>query len=1001
MIGHQVTQIGLAVVATAALIMAVVFWRRNSPSWVAIRAALRGQNVKVPDKTLSWYDAGDLARFIRAARKRPIGGGASALDLWREPGKRANDTRFAMAIATAFAFGALAIGPFVPLQPYGARLAFICALMAAAYGLCDILEDVVLDRIVLAGRPVSRALAFIASFLTRAKFVALYFALPAVVGAAGWAVYHYCYGCFYGVLKALPIVVLLIACIWTPLARVLWACRISLLSALAGYFLFPFVIQAQDLFADTTFADESPLHVAFWTGVFAAVALIWALPVHYAARDALEGANAAWYVQHGVPAWLRVWAPRVLGAVPVIAVLLGIFGAAVETRGAMRIESGLPLQFVLLALGGWFTLGFVLLLTIDRRRFVRRYLRGPDSIWSQRVVIVCALTTSVLFAFLFFAPLYSTRFVDRAALVPFLLGSGVLLFGALSRFADRMRMPVVGFVIVGMAVLTALNWRFNQVRQIEGTEHHPPLQAALEDAVTVWRAANHCPVVVDDAVADEKQRRRCPPVLIIASDGGASRAAYFTATAVGKILDQLSDSAANSVCGDRNNPARCIFAFSGVSGGSLGLAAVKAAILDTRDKKWPCKSVEPGKWQECFANLVSGDYLSPAFVGLVFRDQFAPPVWPFTDPDHWGNRAALLEYAWESSYLEQGRGKPEGLDPPWSCGVDDDVGLCRPLAEKKPDGFWAPLLLLNGTSVGTGRRVIASEIGPVWQKPDEHKLVALHQWAYDLFDILGATCRAKTEGSETCASEAAGNPSPQVNVRLSTAALLSARFPIISPAGSIWMQGESGKHGDEVVDGGYFENSGVTTALDIAAALHKLGLTPIVASISNDPSPEVADSPSGNSTPPGAVAPECNNASGWMHLCVGKADDSPWIRSIDVVNAPFAALFHTRDGHADEAGKTLAEGLFQWNPTNRDAGASFFPIRVYRRGQYGKIPFTMPELSMSWWLSPVVRKALDAQLDNKLNVEQFRQLKERLSHFDCSDCETVQKSADLVQTGDR
>ena len=82
---------------------------------------------------------------------------------------------------------------------------------------------------------------------------------------------------------------------------------------------------------------------------------------------------------------------------------------------------------------------------------------------------------------------------------------------------------------------------------------------------------------------------------------------------------------------------------SGVSGGSLGLAAVKAAILDTRDEKWPCKSVEPGKWQECFANLVSGDYLSPAFVGLVFRDQFAPPVWPFTDPDHWGNRAALLK----------------------------------------------------------------------------------------------------------------------------------------------------------------------------------------------------------------------------------------------------------------------------------------------------------------------------------------------------------------------
>ena len=113
---------------------------------------------------------------------------------------------------------------------------------------------------------------------------------------------------------------------------------------------------------------------------------------------AVEGDHAAWYVEGVASERLIRWIPRVLGMIPVVAILLGVLGAAVETRYAMRLEPGLPLQFVLLSLGGWFTLGFVVLVMVERRNFVERFLNSPRQ--SQAVVVVCAAATSIVFLFL-------------------------------------------------------------------------------------------------------------------------------------------------------------------------------------------------------------------------------------------------------------------------------------------------------------------------------------------------------------------------------------------------------------------------------------------------------------------------------------------------------------------------------------------------------------------------------------------------------------------------
>jgi hypothetical protein len=141
--------------------------------------------------------------------------------------------------------------------------------------------------------------------------------------------------------------VLLAACIYPFLARILWACRVSVVSAFGGYFLFLFVGQAQDLLADTTRGDNTFLHIGYWTFFFASLFLVWALPVHYAARDILDEPGKPWFFtrreitsenpqqrDNRFQAFcshrdkdLIVWTPRALGSIPIVAVLIGVICA--------------------------------------------------------------------------------------------------------------------------------------------------------------------------------------------------------------------------------------------------------------------------------------------------------------------------------------------------------------------------------------------------------------------------------------------------------------------------------------------------------------------------------------------------------------------------------------------------------------------------------------------------------------------------------------------------
>lgn len=265
------------------------------------------------------------------------------------------------------------------------------------------------------------------------------------------------------------------------------------------------------------------------------------------------------------------------------------------------------------------------------------------------------------------------------------------------------------------------------------------------------------------------------PMVFVAAPGGGIRAAYWTVSVLEKLF-----------------PGRCaathLFAVSGVSGGSVGAATwVTARGLE----RSPTAAV----------TAMSEDVALPAtLAGLLLRD--VPQ--PLTGiADAWDDRAALLERGW--------------ADASGIFGSDDDP---TPWSEAGDGGGLAfvPLVMLNGSSVTDACRVVTGNVAglPASTGPDcqgvpspGNPVAGPETGTIDPFVGLRA------RGSDACGGG--------VDVPTTTAALLSARFPFVSPSGVIERCVETGGGKEtissNVVDGGYYENSGLLTSLQLWAAL--------------------------------------------------------------------------------------------------------------------------------------------------------------------------------------
>jgi heme exporter protein D len=337
--------------------------------------------------------------------------------------------------------------------------------------------------------------------------------------------------------------------------------------------------------------------------------------------------------------------------------------------------------------------------------------------------------------------------------------------------------PYVVAGIVALGILNAWLHPFHRVRLCDGGGCPVPKSAAAyphrpDDRPNVEKAAKTWYVQAKTAFAqahrgrlDESDR---VPMVIVATAGGGIRAAYWTATVLEQIKTDLG----------RNGLLPYLFAISGVSGGSVGATAFDAALANS-DEGDEALCGEKCKSSTLF---LGEDFLAPALASGIFKDVPASFL-----PDLWQNdRGAALEQGFE--HASQGL-----LERPFLSLFPYDRDKAAP---------WRPILLLNATHEESGKRIITS-----------HVLIERNVFV-DALDGLHVL---------------------ESDVRASTAAHNSARFSYISPAGNLgrrkdpdsrswmltdltsWKKWLADWNGS-VIDGGYFENYGALTALELARA---------------------------------------------------------------------------------------------------------------------------------------------------------------------------------------
>jgi hypothetical protein len=381
-----------------------------------------------------------------------------------------------------------------------------------------------------------------------------------------------------------------------------------------------------------------------------------------------------------------------------------------------------------------------------------------------------------------------------------LLATRLTHYGGTIGFAFGARAVAAVFLcfFVLPTILTSLTQSFHRVR-LCSEKGCTPAPAPKGKSWSVVQTPAERPTLSDAARAWYEQAEavyhsiypgRPVPMLVVATAGGGIRAAYWTATILERLEDDLRKEAFAQYPQDKTSPdgllRNLLFAISGVSGGSVGAAAYAAAVHDHEVNGGGIKPT----------NYLKQDFLAPGLASMIFIDGPATVLPDFGQID----RGQALELGFE--YASRTKEDKDGL-------VSHNFLSFFPGIEKagKSDS-WRPALVFNATHQETGRRIITSHV-----KIERDVFLD----SYDALQVLGS------------------------DVRLSTAAHNSARFTYVSPAGNLF---STTKHNrGYIIDGGYFENYGAQTALELARKAidaidpkHQNKVKLVVLQISSDPS---------------------------------------------------------------------------------------------------------------------------------------------------------------------
>lgn len=518
--------------------------------------------------------------------------------------------------------------------------------------------------------------------------------------------------------------------------------------------------------------------------------IIWAAQSWFWARRVLDSVYGLGRGDTRYKTWLINNVPRILG------ILAFALAVAALTAAWLNQRDDIPLAiftFFVTAPG----VAFYFLL-FKRRKIMKKMLQGTA--WEKP-----GQDLDLLFiVFKWFSIGYGVFFTLFAFISPAMLGlsigSAAVFFLGLSSIVPVGGWLVYqthkqGFPVVTILVILAFLFSFiNDNHELRRSDIQPQ-RHNLDQALERW--AKQAPVIEGNI----------KPFTVVATAGGGLRAAQWTAAILGKLTDEAPEF------------RRSLFAISGVSGGSVGAAFFDAVLLeDNRDCSPPGGAAKSGFcYEQQLREALSHDFLGPTLAGLLYPDlmqRFFPiPINALPD------RAEALEDGWRIGWKDVYQ-KPR------------TTGLAAPFTQMWQEAFddnspWLPILLLNGTHQETGKRIVASNlsIDPF-----------VFNDVIDMYDIMNT------------------------DIPAGTAAVNSARFPYVSPPGTLpcrknpdqsaasrileSIYGDLFCNNGHVLDGGYFENFGAVTALELVrAALAEsyrpdqgtFKIRPVIILISSDP----------------------------------------------------------------------------------------------------------------------------------------------------------------------
>jgi predicted chitinase len=343
---------------------------------------------------------------------------------------------------------------------------------------------------------------------------------------------------------------------------------------------------------------------------------------------------------------------------------------------------------------------------------------------------------------------------------------------------------ILGFLFVMTFFIAGDN---HELRTVSKEKVSPSPRVAAVTAFQDW--------LKQPSRVTEAERLGEYPVFIVAAQGGGIYAAHNAA----RFLARMQD-----LC-----PAfrQHLFAISAVSGGSVGSATFAAALhaekapLAAPAVGQACPKIAqflrgvtvndidaPGPVEQRVARVLATDFLSPLTAGFLFTDftqLFSLVAFPVLD------RARFLEYTLENAADSALKG------------VDETNLLKADFQSHWTSDNNMPALLLNMTDVGSGKRVVISpfDIDPAHPKDR---------------DLCNLANLKRGKGADQTVE------SSSIHIPLSTAAFASARFPWVTPASTVTLDNDciTAHPKARLVDGGYVENSGVETALDLIEKLN-------------------------------------------------------------------------------------------------------------------------------------------------------------------------------------